>query len=42
MSSYDMSKGAYVLDVGEYAVKLGKNVHDIEHTERFEITDPLK
>jgi len=30
MSSYDMAKEqAYVLDAGEYTVKIGRNVHDI-------------
>ncbi|MPM15291.1 hypothetical protein SDC9_61659 [bioreactor metagenome] len=36
MSSYDMNgQQAYVLDAGEYAVKVGRSVHDIVDTKTF-------
>lgn len=41
MSSYDMTRGAYVLDAGTYEVKLARNVHDIDHTNLFEIPETL-
>ena len=41
MASYDMSRGSYVLDAGEYAVKLARNVHDIDHVEYFDIPETV-
>ncbi|MBO0477648.1 glycoside hydrolase family 3 C-terminal domain-containing protein [Vagococcus sp. DIV0080] len=42
MSSYDMNKEqAFVLDQGDYQIKLGKNVHDIVATETFNQKEKL-
>ncbi len=38
MSSYDMNvEEAYVLDAGEYQIKLARNVHDIVETQTYNI-----
>lgn len=42
MSSYDMNdKQAYVLDAGEYAVKVGRSVHDIVDTKTFTVPETI-
>lgn len=38
MSSYDMiTEEAFVLDAGEYQIKLGRNVHDIVETQSYNV-----
>lgn len=42
MSSYDMrGAGAYVLDAGEYSIKLAKNVHDIVDTRSYTVQETV-
>ena len=41
MSSYDMNRGAYVLDEGTYEIKLGRNVHDIVEVQTHEMTNTV-
>lgn len=42
MSSYDMdNEQAYVLDSGEYLVKVGRNVHDIVDTQTMTINETI-
>ena len=41
MSSYDMTRGAYVLDEGTYEIKLGRNVHDIVEVQTHEMTNTV-
>ncbi len=37
MSSYDMNTEAYVLDAGQYGIKLARNVHDIVEVQNYNI-----
>jgi beta-glucosidase len=42
MSSYDMTKEqAYVLDAGDYAVKVGRNVHDIVDEQTLNVPETI-
>ncbi|HWQ06996.1 MAG TPA: glycoside hydrolase family 3 N-terminal domain-containing protein, partial [Feifaniaceae bacterium] len=42
MSSYDMNdQQAYVLDAGEYAVKIGRSVHDIVDTQMLSVPETI-
>lgn len=41
MASYDMANENYVLEKGTYEIKLGKNVHDIDKTLNFELTEEI-
>ncbi|CAM3278860.1 glycoside hydrolase family 3 N-terminal domain-containing protein [Vagococcus fessus] len=39
LSSYDMTKGAYVLEKGNYNIKLAKNVHEIVETLPYKVDE---
>ena len=41
MSSYDMTRGAYVLDEGTYEIKLARNVHDIVEVQTHEMENTV-
>lgn len=41
MASYDMANENYILEKGTYQIKLGKNVHMIDHTLSFEIPEDM-
>lgn len=41
MASYDMENENYILEKGAYEIKLGKNVHEIEHSMNLEIAEDI-
>ncbi len=41
MASYHMGRGAYVLDAGQYAVKLARNVHDVDHIHYVDVAETV-
>ncbi|MBP1971655.1 beta-glucosidase [Virgibacillus natechei] len=41
MASYDMENENYILENGTYEIKLGKNVHEIDSTLDFELSEDI-
>jgi beta-glucosidase len=41
MASYDMENENYILESGTYEIKLGKNVHEIDSTVNFDLSEAI-
>lgn len=41
MSSYDMSRGVYVLEAGEYTIHISRNVHDAAEQIKYSFDDEI-